>query len=90
MAVSWQVKSETVHHSKATWVGSKPRDGGFALLKEAFEWIRDNRTPGKLVVNFGTGGSVSDLEFEQREAAVTPEAEEDEVRSSNGFVRMLE
>jgi hypothetical protein len=40
MAVSWQVKSETVHHSKATWVGSKPRDGGFALLKEA---PRDNR-----------------------------------------------
>lgn len=78
MTVEWNTRSETVHHSKATLVGSKPKDGGFALIKEAFEWIRANRTPGRLVVNFGTGGSASDLTFEQREPAVTPEADEDD------------
>lgn len=78
MPVEWNTKSETVHHSKATLVGTKPRDGGFALIKEAFDWIHANRTPGKLTVNFGTGGSASDLTFEQREPAVTPEAEDDD------------
>lgn len=73
MEVSWQVKSETVHHSKAVVNGSKPRDGGFALLKEAFDWIRANKTPGRLIVNFGTGGAVSDVEFEQKEPTVTPD-----------------
>ncbi|MDE2099395.1 MAG: hypothetical protein KGL39_19240 [Patescibacteria group bacterium] len=77
MAVEWTVKSETVHHSKAQWVGVKPKDGGLQFLLETFEWIRENRTPGRLVVHFGTGGSVSSLEFEQREYAVTPEAETD-------------
>lgn len=78
MSVEWNVKSEIVHHSRASWSGPKPKDGGFALLKEAFDWIRDNRTPGKLVVNFGTGGSASDLEFIQSEPTPTPAADEEE------------
>ena len=77
MPVEWNTRSETVHHSRATLVGAKPRDGGFTLLKEAFDWIHTNRTPGRLVVNFGTGGSVSDLEFEQRELAPTPAVEDE-------------
>lgn len=78
MAVHWTVKSEAVHTSKATWVGPKPRDGGFALLKEAFDWARHNRTPGQMVVNFGTGGSVSDLSFVQSEPTTTPDTEEED------------
>jgi hypothetical protein len=74
--VEWQVKSEIVHHSKASWVGAKPRDGGFSLLQEMFEWIRQNKTPGKMVVHFGIGGSVSCAEFEQTETTATPEVED--------------
>jgi hypothetical protein len=74
MAVEWQVKSEAVHRSKATWSGPKPRDGGLSLFMEAFEWIRGNRTPGKMVINFGTGGSISDLEFHQIEVIPSPES----------------
>lgn len=72
MAVKWQVKSEEVHHSRATWNGDKPKDGGRALLLEAFDWVRANKEPGRMIIDFGTGGSVSALEFEQRERVPSP------------------
>ena len=75
MAVEWYVKSEIIHHSKAAWVGAKPKDGGRSLLLEMFEWIRENKTPGRMIVDFGTGGSVSCAEFEQKEPTASPVAE---------------
>jgi hypothetical protein len=72
MAVTWKVKSEEVHRSRATWNGDKPRDGGKALLLEAFDWVRANRQAGRMTVDFGIGGSVSALEFEQRESIAPP------------------
>jgi hypothetical protein len=77
MAVRWTVRSEEVHRSKATWVGEKPRDGGKSLLDEAFEFIHKNQQPGRLVVDFGIGGSVSMLEFEQKGRVPSPPAEFD-------------
>ena len=73
MSVAWFVKSEIVHHSRASWEGAKPKDGGRSLLLEMFEWIRENKTPGRMIVDFGTGGSVSCAEFEQRERTETPD-----------------
>ena len=73
MAVEWKTSSETVHTSTATWVGAKPRDGGRALVNEALDWIRENKTPGKLVVHLGTGGCASHVEFTQSQPAATPE-----------------
>ena len=72
MPVTWKVKSEEVHRSRATWNGDKPKDGGKALLLEAFDWVRANRQSGRMIVDFGTGGSVSALEFEQRKTISPP------------------
>ena len=77
MSVRWSVKSEEVHRSRASWVGEKPRDGGKALLDEAFNFVRKNKQPGRLVVDFGIGGSISMLEFEQKERIPSPVAEFD-------------
>lgn len=77
MGVRWTVRSEEVHHSKATWVGEKPRDGGKILLLEAFDFVRTNKTPGRLIVDFGPGGAISVLEFEQKERIPSPVAEYD-------------
>lgn len=79
----WSVKSEKVHHSRAVPVGAKPRDGGESLLLEMFHWIRENRQSGRLVVDFGTGGSISSAEFEQKERIASPTA--DDLHSGNGF-----
>jgi hypothetical protein len=67
MAVRWSVKSKVVHISKAIWIGDKPKDGGVSLLLEALAWMRENKQIGKLTLNLGTGGSISDLQFEQSE-----------------------
>jgi hypothetical protein len=75
MSTRWTVRSEEVHRSKAIWVGDKPRDGGKALLDEAFNFVRANQTPGRLIVDFGTGGSISQLEFEQKERIPSPVAD---------------
>jgi hypothetical protein len=78
MPVQWTTKSREVHTSRAIWVGAKPKDGGVALLLEALEWARHNRQAGKMTLNLGTGGSISDIEFEQAELIATPPADEDE------------
>jgi len=65
MSVRWTVKSKEVHTSKAIWIGEKPKDGGVSLLLEALAWARNNKQAGKMTLNLGTGGSISDLEFEQ-------------------------
>ena len=77
MSVRWSVRSEEVHRSKATWIGDKPKDGGKSLLDEAFNFVRTNKQPGRLIVDFGTGGSISMLEFEQKERIPSPVAEYD-------------
>ena len=77
MAVRWTVKSKEVHTSKAIWIGEKPRDGGESLVLEALRWARENKQPGQVVINLGTGGSVSDLQFVQSEDVPSPVAELD-------------
>jgi hypothetical protein len=77
MAVRWTTKSREVHTSKAIWIGEKPKDGGVSLLLEALQWARDNKQAGRMTLNLGTGGSISDLEFEQSEFVPSPVAEFD-------------
>ena len=77
MAVRWTVRSKEVHTSKAIWIGEKPKDGGVSLLLEALTWARSNKQSGKMTLNLGTGGSISDLEFEQTEVVPSPVAEFD-------------
>jgi hypothetical protein len=77
MAVRWTVRSKEVHTSKAIWIGEKPKDGGESMVLEALRWAKENQTAGKMTINLGTGGSVSNLEFEQTEATPSPVAEFD-------------
>jgi len=77
MSVRWTVKSKEVHTSKAIWIGEKPKDGGVSLLLKALAWARNNKQAGKMTLNLGTGGSISDLEFEQSEVVPSPVAEVD-------------
>lgn len=77
MSVRWSVRSEEVHYSTATWVGLKPADGGKSLLDEAFDFVRANKQAGRLVVDFGLGGSISRLVYEQKERVPSPAVEFD-------------
>lgn len=77
MAVRWTVRSREVHISKATWVGEKPKDGGLSLLHEALAWARNEKQTGKMTLNLGTGGTISDLTFEQSESVPSPVQEFD-------------
>jgi hypothetical protein len=47
------------------------------MVLEALRWAKENQTAGKMTINLGTGGSVSNLEFEQTEATPSPVAEFD-------------
>jgi hypothetical protein len=42
-------------------------DGGRALLLELFDEIRADRRVGRLTANFGPGGSIGALSFEEKE-----------------------
>lgn len=77
MSVRWTITSKEVHVSKATWIGEKPKDGGLSLLFEALKWARDEKQHGKMTLNLGTGGTISDLQFEQSEVIPSPVAEFD-------------
>lgn len=77
MSVRWTVRSKEVHTSKAIWIGEKPKDGGLSLLMEALTWAKANKQAGRLTLDLGTGGSISNLEFEQSELVPSPVAEYD-------------
>lgn len=75
MSVKWAVKSEKVHSSIATWEGPRDRDGGKALLNEAFDFVHEHKQAGRMTIDFGIGGSISSLRYEQRERTDTPARE---------------
>jgi hypothetical protein len=62
-----QTKS-TVTHRTTLMSDSKPADGGRSLLIEAFDFIRSEKQVGKLTAQFGVGGSISSLTFEETDA----------------------
>jgi hypothetical protein len=57
-------RSHVTHKTTITADEKKP-DGGRALLLEAFDFIRQERQVGKLTAQFGVGGSISSLVFEE-------------------------
>jgi hypothetical protein len=60
-------RTQAVHKTTITAEDKKP-DGGRALLIEAFDFIRSERQVGKLTAQFGIGGSISSLVFEESES----------------------
>jgi hypothetical protein len=59
-------KSSVTHRTHITAEEKKP-DGGRSLLIEAFDFIRSERQVGKLTAQFGIGGAISSLIFEETE-----------------------
>lgn len=59
-------KSTVTHRTHVT-SDSKRDDGGRALLVELFDDIRSDKRVGKMEVQFGVGGSISSLVFEESE-----------------------
>ena len=57
--------TSSVTHKTSISAEVKKDDGGKSLLIEAFELIRKERQVGKLTAQFGVGGSISALCFEE-------------------------
>lgn len=57
----------SVTHRTTLIADEKKPDGGRALLVEAFDFIRSERQVGRLTAEFGIGGSISSLIFEETE-----------------------
>jgi hypothetical protein len=56
-----------VTHKTAISADAKPLDGGRALLLELFDDLRSDQRVGKLTAQFGVGGAISSLIFEETE-----------------------
>lgn len=56
-----------VTHKTVLTADRKSEDGGRKLLLEAFDFIRSEQQLGKLTAQFGPGGSISSLVFEEIE-----------------------
>lgn len=64
-----------VTHRTALTADPKLPDGGRALLIEGFDFIRSTRSVGKLVAQFGIGGSISSLVFEETDSIAQKDIE---------------
>ena len=64
-----------VTHTTAVTAEEKRTDGGRALLIELFDDIRADKRVGKLTANFGVGGSIASLQFEEIEKIAQAEIE---------------
>jgi len=67
-------KSTVIHQTHVT-AEKKRDDGGRALLIELFDDIRSDKRVGKLTAQFGVGGSISSLVFEESETIKQSEIE---------------
>jgi hypothetical protein len=54
-----------VTHRTELYSEDKRKDGGRALLAEAFDFIHQEKQVGKLTAQFGAGGAISSLIFEE-------------------------
>lgn len=69
-----QTKSHVTHKTTLT-ADPKIPDGGRALIVEAFDFIRSTRSVGKLTAQFGIGGSISSLFFEETDSIAQKDIE---------------
>lgn len=64
-----------VTHKTAVTSEAKTSDGGRALLIELFDDVRSDKRVGRLTAQFGVGGSISSLAFEETEVIRQQEIE---------------
>lgn len=60
-------RSIVTHRTRVT-SEDKRTDGGRALLLEVFDDVHGDGRMGRMIVDFGVGGSISSLIFEETEA----------------------
>lgn len=61
-----KIKTTTeANHRHIFTADRKLNDGGESLLMEAFNYIHNSRQPGRMTVQFGAGGSISSLQFDE-------------------------
>ena len=71
-------RSTVTHRTTVTGdheVKYRSQDGGRALLLELFDDLRSDKRVGKLTAQFGIGGSISSLVFEEAETIAQREIE---------------
>lgn len=78
--------THAVHRTTLTTETSR-KDGGKGFLLEVFDTIRANHQVGQLTVQFGVGGSISSVIFEERELIKQNQIEFPE--NGNGERKML-
>lgn len=70
-------RSKVIHTTTIT-ADQKRDDGGRSLLIEAHDFIRGEHQVGRLTVQYGVGGSISSLQFEETETIAQREIEVEE------------
>jgi hypothetical protein len=72
MAISTRTTSTV--SSRTNLTSNAPRkDGGREWIGEAFDLIHTAKQIGQLTVNFGTGGSISSMHFDETSSVVHQE-----------------
>jgi len=67
MGLNTRTQSKLVHRTTLTHIpeiGAR-KDGGLAFLNEVVEFIRQEKQIGRLTADFGVGGSISNIVFEE-------------------------
>jgi hypothetical protein len=62
-----QTRSSVTHRTSVS-ADTKTTDGGRSLLLELFDDLRSDKRVGKLTAQFGVGGSIASLIFEETES----------------------
>lgn len=70
MPISSRTTTQAIHKTALTYTAEPghQKDGGRKFLLEVFDLIRENKQVGALTVNFGVGGGVGTIVFEERHA----------------------
>lgn len=71
-----KTRSKVIHTTAIST--STVKDGGRALLLELFDDVRSDKRVGKMTAQFGVGGSISSLTFEEVETISQNEIEVEE------------
>lgn len=69
MPLNTRTTTNAVHRTAITYEApaGATKDGGRAWLAETFRLINSSRQIGTLTVNFGLGGSITSVIFEEKE-----------------------
>jgi hypothetical protein len=67
MPITTRTTSKATHSTKLTYIPEfgERKDKGNKFAKDAVDLVQKNANPGRLVIEFGLGGGVSSVVFEE-------------------------